>query len=48
MNRKLYDLTNPQMNIWATEQYYNNTAVNNVGGTVLLKAKLNFAALHVS
>ena len=41
MNRKLYDLTNPQMNIWATEQYYNNTAVNNVGGTVLLKAKLN-------
>ena len=25
MNRKLYDLTNPQMNIWATEQYYNNT-----------------------
>ena len=40
MNRKLYDLTNPQMNIWATEQYYNNTAVNNVGGTVLLKAKL--------
>ena len=46
MNRKLYDLTNPQMNIWATEQYYNNTAVNNVGGTVLLKAKLNFNILQ--
>lgn len=46
MNRKLYDLTNPQMNIWAAEQYYNNTAVNNVGGTVLLKAKLNFNILQ--
>ena len=34
------------MNIWATEQYYNNTAVNNVGGTVLLKAKLNFNILQ--
>ena len=40
MNRKLYDLTNPQMNIWAAEQYYNNTAVNNVGGT--FKGKIKF------
>ena len=46
MNRKLYDLTNPQMNIWATEQYYNNTAVNNRWWHCALKAKLNFNILQ--
>ena len=45
LNEPLFDLTNPQMNIWTTEQYYNNTSVNNVGGTVLLKTKLDFSIL---
>lgn len=46
MNRELYDLTNPQKNILATELYYNNTSINNVGGTVYLKAKLHFDILQ--
>ena len=36
MNRKLYDLTNPQMNIWATEQYYNNTADDHVQSVLVM------------
>ena len=34
MNSKLYGLTNPQKNIWNTEQYYYGTSINNIGGTV--------------
>ena len=34
MGKKFYNLTNPQKNIWNTEQYYKGTAVNNVGGSV--------------
>ena len=45
MNSKLYGLTNPQKNIWNTEQYYNGTSINNIGGTVYLKCHLDFAAL---
>ena len=45
MSFKLYDLTNPQKNIWNTEQYYKGTSVNNIGGTVHLKTQLNFSAL---
>lgn len=45
MNSRLYNLTNPQKNIWNTEQYYKGTSVNNIGGTVHLKTQLDFSAL---
>ena len=49
-NKKLYELTNPQKSIWLTEQYYNDTTVNNIcsSGTIygnididLLKKAIN-------
>ena len=45
MGKKFYNLTNPQKNIWNTEQYYKGTSVNNIGGTVHLKTQLDFSAL---
>lgn len=45
MEKKFYNLTNPQKNIWNMEQYYKGTAVNNIGGTVHLKTQLDFSAL---
>lgn len=45
MGKKFYSLTNPQKNIWNTEQYYKGTSVNNIGGTVHLKTQLDFSAL---
>lgn len=37
MERILYDLTNPQKSIWNTEQFFKNTSVNNIGGTIIIK-----------
>ena len=42
MEKKFYNLTNPQKNIWNMEQYYKGTAVNNIGGTVHLKKPVGF------
>lgn len=37
--KELFDLTNPQKTIWLTEQYFSNTAVNNIcaSGTIYEK-----------
>ena len=40
---KLYDLTYPQKSILLTEQFYQNTPVNNICGTVIINAKLDFS-----
>lgn len=45
MNEKLYDLTNPQKNIWNTEQYFSGTSINNVGGIVFIDEPINFDKL---
>lgn len=45
MNSKLYNLTNPQKNIWNTEQYFKGTNINNICGTVYIKEKINFKKL---
>lgn len=45
MNEILYDLTNPQKNIWITEQYYKGNSINNICGTVYIKNELNFEKL---
>lgn len=45
MEKKLYNLTNPQKLIWSTEQFYPNTSINNISGTVILHETLNVDAL---
>lgn len=51
MKVNTYNLTNPQKSILYTEQYFKNTAVNNIGGTVLIKEKVDFdkliQAIHI-
>lgn len=42
MNKKLYNLTNPQESIWQTEQFYDGSSINNVCGTVLIDEIINF------
>lgn len=32
INKDVYDLTNPQKNIWNTEQYYKGSTINNIVG----------------
>lgn len=48
MEKVLYDLTNPQKSIWYTEQFFKNTTVNNIGGTIIIKNKINFDLLKKS
>lgn len=48
MSEKYYDLTAPQQAIWLTEQYYQNTNVNNVCGTFYSSEKLDFNVLKKS
>lgn len=45
MKEKIYDLTNPQKSIWEMEQFYKGTPMNNIGGTVLIHDKIDFAKL---
>lgn len=46
MDKKLYDLTNPQKSIWLTEQFYKNTSINNVVGYLKIKKNTDFDALE--
>ena len=48
MSEKYYDLAAPQQAIWLTEQYYQNTNVNNVCGTFYSSEKLDFNVLKKS
>lgn len=43
--RDVYDLTNPQKNIWNTEQYYKGTAINNIAGHLYIDQPINFDLL---
>ena len=45
MGKKLYGLTSPQKAILYTEQFFKNTTVNNICGTVLIKEKIDFDKL---
>ena len=38
---ELYNLTNPQQNIFMREQFYNGTAINNLSFTFYIKKNLN-------
>ena len=41
METKFYNLSNPQKAIWLTEEYYKNTSINNVGGTLTMEEVIN-------
>lgn len=46
MNKKdVYNLTNPQKNIWNMEQYYNGTPINNICGSVIIKENTDLGIL---
>ena len=44
--KKLVNLTYPQKAILLTEQFYKNTAVNNICGTAIIDSVLDFCALN--
>ena len=45
MDKKLYELSNPQTSIWDTEQFYYGTNINNICGTAIISNVLNFNIL---
>lgn len=46
MEKTLYDLTNPQKSIWFTEQFYQNSSINNIVGYLKIEKNANFDALE--
>lgn len=46
LEQSLFELTNPQKSIWSLEQFYKNTSLNNIGGTIIIKEKINFQLLE--
>jgi len=46
MDKKLYNLTNPQLPLWQIEQFYENTSINNVGGIMYIHEKVDFIKLE--
>jgi len=45
MQKEIYDLTNPQKSIWLTEQFYQDSCVNNLCGTVAIDQVVDFDIL---
>ena len=45
MIQETYELTNPQKNIYLTEQFYTNTNINNICGISLINHELDFNIL---
>lgn len=46
LEQNLFELTNPQKSIWSLEQFYKSTSLNNIGGTIIIKEKINFELLE--
>lgn len=46
LDQNLFELTSPQKSIWSLEQFYKNTSINNIGGTLIIKEKINFELLE--
>ncbi len=42
MERELYPLTNPQKSIYLTEEYFKGSNINNIAGTMMINAPVNF------
>ena len=45
---KLYGLTNPQKSIYLTEQYFQNTTINNICGSVVIRQNVNLKLLNTA
>ena len=45
MEKKLYNLTNPQKSIWLTGEFYKETPIENITGSVTILQEVNFNAL---
>ncbi len=48
MQRKLFDLTNPQKSIWYTEEVFKGTPIENITGTAIVLKKVDFKLLEKS
>ena len=46
LENNIYELTSSQKNIWDTELFFSNSNLNNIGGYVLIKDKVNFTLLE--
>ena len=46
MEKDVYELTNPQKSIWYTEQFYNNSNINNITGYLKISKNVDFKALE--
>ena len=46
MERKFYDLTNPQKSIWFTEEYFKGTSMENICGSVITSKNVKFDVLE--
>ncbi len=46
MKKEMYDLTNPQKSIWMTEQFFDNTNINNIVGYLRIEKNVDFKALE--
>lgn len=46
MEQKMYELTNPQKSIWLTEQYFQNTTINNICGSLIIKQNTDLNILN--
>ena len=44
--RKLFNLSNPQKNIWNIDLFYGKTAANNICGTTVINQKIDFEKLN--
>lgn len=44
----MYELTNPQKGIWLTEQYFQNTTINNICGSVTIKQDTDLNLLNTA
>lgn len=46
MQKKMYDLTNPQKLIWYTEEFFKGTPIENITGSVIIPEKVDFKLLE--
>lgn len=46
MKKNMYELTNPQKSIWITEKYFQNTTINNICGSLIIKQDTNLTILN--
>ena len=46
MEKDVYELTNPQKSIWYTEQFYNDSNINNITGYLKIEKNVDLKALE--